>query len=101
VSEAIYDAELAPALLAIGKRCEELGIAFLVYVEYEPGEIGRTRCLPKDASLGAHIVDICAGTAPNIDAYILNLGRFCKDHNIDTGASMVMRRTFGKEAPDA
>lgn len=51
MSEAEYDAEIAPLLLAAAKRCEELGYPMVAVVEYEPGERGETRVLPESAGL--------------------------------------------------
>lgn len=33
-AEAFYDAEIAPALLAVVERCKELGFAFVAHVEW-------------------------------------------------------------------
>jgi hypothetical protein len=44
-AERFYDEEIAPALLEIGRKCEERGMSVVFLVEYEPGEIGETRRL--------------------------------------------------------
>lgn len=90
-NEEWYDAEIAPALADLAKRCNERGMAFIAAVEYEHGECGGTYFLTKDASLPMHMLNICARTAPNVDSYILNLRRHCEANGIDTGASLVMR----------
>lgn len=41
-NERFYDDEIAPALLALAKRCHERGMSFLSAVEYAPGSVGRT-----------------------------------------------------------
>ena len=47
--EAWYDAEIAPALAALARRCHERGMSFIAAVEYQPGDRGGTYCLTKDA----------------------------------------------------
>lgn len=42
-AEAVYDAEIAPALLKIVERCKELNIHMVAHVEWWPGETGITQ----------------------------------------------------------
>ncbi len=90
--EAWYDAEVAPALAALAKRCNERGMSFVATVEYEPGSRGGTYLLTKDAGLEMHMLHLCARTVPNVDGYIMGLHKFCATHGVDTGASFVMKR---------
>ena len=92
--EAWYDAEIAPALAALGKRCEDRGMSFLAVVEYAPDERGATYGLSQKAGLAMQMVYICSRTAPNVDAYMINLNRHCNELGIDTGASFAIR-AFG------
>lgn len=49
--EAFYDAEIAPVLLALCKKCQDRGLGFLAMVQYDPdGSVGRTVSLPANAS---------------------------------------------------
>lgn len=50
--EETYDAEIAPALLAVAKRCQELGFPMVASVEWEPGENGRTEFCPPTNETG-------------------------------------------------
>lgn len=90
MSEQWYDAEIAPALMKLAKRCEDRGVAFVAAVEYAPGERGTTAVMPQDAGLEMVMIRHCVHTAPNIDGYVLGLARYARDHGIDTGASLVM-----------
>ena len=90
--EAWYDAEIAPALLSLAQRCNERGMAFVAVVEYQPGDRAGTYMVGDDAGLAMHMVNMCSKTAPNVDAYIINLSRFCKSKGIDIGASLVMKQ---------
>jgi hypothetical protein len=90
--EAWYDAEIAPALAALAKRCNERGMAFVAVVEYQPGDRGGTYYLTKDAGLPMVMLNLCARTAPNIDAYIINLSRHAQREGIDTSGSFVMKQ---------
>lgn len=88
--EAWYDAEIAPALAELAKRCHERGMAFVAVVEYQPGDRAGTYYMTEHAGLAMHMQHFCAMTAPNVDAYVMNLKRHCKASGIDTRASMVM-----------
>ena len=89
--EAWYDAEIAPALAALAKRCHERGMAFVAVVEYQPGDRAGTYYMTEDAGLAMTMQHLCAMTAPNVDAYVMNLKRHCKEQGIDTGGSFALR----------
>jgi predicted oxidoreductase len=89
-NEEWYDAEIAPALAELAKRCHERGMAFVAAVEYEPGERGGTYYMTEGAGLEMRMLHICAQTVPNVDAYVLNLKRFTEREGIDTSASWVL-----------
>jgi hypothetical protein len=89
--EAWYDAEIAPALATLAKRCHERGMAFLAVVEYQPGDRGRTVYMTEHAGLEMQMVDLCAATAPNVDGYIMNLRKHCKAVGQDMSGSFVLR----------
>lgn len=93
--EAWYDAEIAPALADLAKRCNERGMSFVAVVEYQPGDRGCTYMLTEDAGLAMQMVGLCSRTAPNVDSYVISLRRYCKAQGIEVGASFVMR-AFGK-----
>jgi len=86
-NEAWYDAEIAPALAELARRCEERGMSFIANVEYQPGERGGTYTLAEDAGIDMRMVYICCQTAPNVDSYISNVRRMCKDKGIDISSS--------------
>lgn len=89
--EAWYDAEIAPALAELAKRCNERGMAFVAAVEYQPGDHAGTYMVGEDAGLTMHMISLCSRTAPNVDSYVMNLKRLCKARGIDTGGSFAMR----------
>ena len=99
MSEEFYDKEIAPTLLELGRKCEARGIAFLAAVEYKRGEIARTSTLPVDSGLAMQMLLCCAVAGTNIDSYFIALVRFCREYNIDTSQSMVMRLLTGPEGP--
>ena len=94
-NEAWYDAEIAPALAALAKRCHERGMAFIAVVEYQQGEYATMCQVGNDACLPVQMVKMCLQTAPNVDSYLINLARHCKAEGIDARTSMVMRRLLG------
>lgn len=89
--ETWYDAEIAPALEALAKRCNERGMAFVAGVEYKPDCHSGTYFLGARAGLSMQMLNLCARTLPNVDSYVINLSRYCKDHGIDATGSFVMR----------
>lgn len=97
--EAWYDAEIAPELAAIAKKCEERCVPFLAVVEYAPASgsgpartwhRGRTGFLPKDAGLEMVMLHHCVKMGVNVDGYIIGLRRYCKEEGIDTSASLFL-----------
>lgn len=89
--EAWYDAEIAPALAALAERCHQRGMAFLSVVEYQPGDRARTLYMTEHAGLAMQMVHLCAATAPNVDCYIMNLRKHCKEVCQDISGSFVLR----------
>lgn len=98
MSEAEYDAEIAPLLLAAAKRCEELGYPMVAVVEYEPGERGETRVLPESAGLPMLMLAMVAHHGTNVDGLLINLIRHCKKAGIDMSSSMFLSK-FSKDQP--
>jgi len=89
--EAWYDAEIAPALAALAKRCHERGMSFLAVVEYEPERRGGTYYLTEGAGLSMSMLQLAAHTVPNVDRYVMALRRHCKDVGQDMSGSFVLR----------
>lgn len=89
--EAWYDAEIAPALADLAKRCHERGMAFVAVVEYQPGDRAGTYYMTEDAGLQMHMLHLAAQTVPNVDRYILALRRHCKERGQDMSGSFVLR----------
>lgn len=89
--EAWYDTEIAPALAALAKRCHERGMAFVAVVEYEPGDRAGTYYMTEQAGLAMTMQHLCAMTAPNVDAYVMNLRRHCAKNGVNTESSFVLR----------
>jgi len=88
--EAWYDAEIAPALNSLAKRCHERGMSFVAAVEYQPGDRGGTYYLTEDAGISMQMIRMCAMTAPNVDSYIINLTRYAKANDVDVSSSMIL-----------
>ena len=89
--EAWYDAEIAPALAGLAKRCHERGMAFLAVVEYQPGDRARTLYMTEHAGMAMHMVSLCAATVPNVDCYVINLWKHCNAVGQDMSGSFVLR----------
>ena len=91
MSEAKYDAEVAPILLEAAKRCEALGLQMVAVVEYAPDERGETRVL-KDPSLPMLMLSMVAHHGNNVDGLLINLIRHCNEKGIDMRSSMFLNK---------
>ena len=78
--EAIYDAEIAPALKALSKRCAEVGMCFLAFVEWAPGEGGRTMCTTPEMGVGAKTVYSAMAAHGNADSLIIAMARYAREY---------------------
>ena len=90
--ERYYDEVIAPALMEVGRLCEERGIALVATVEYAPGERGSTMTLPEGAGLEMQILRMCANAGRNIDALMIGITRYCKANDIRTDSSIALTR---------
>lgn len=78
--EEIYDAEIAPRLLEIGKMCQERGLGFSAAVEYEPFSLGRTLALPGESSIAIRMVDAAVQAHGNIDSFLRAVIKYAHQH---------------------
>lgn len=95
--EQFYDEHIAPALLEIAKKCQDNGLSMVASVQFGPGaqDRGTTKVLQADASMAMVMVHNCAMAAPNVDSFMISLDRYCREHGIDTSASMYLSRFNG------
>ena len=87
--EAVYDAEIAPALMALAKRCEECGMSLVAEVEWNPDELagGRTIALAEGSSFAMRLVKLAADVKGNVDGLIIAL----RKHDPTGGGSVFLR----------
>lgn len=78
--EAFYDAEVAPVLSDLSKRCLKNGLSFLAVVEWEPGETGRTTALNVPRGFGMSVLEVAARTGDNVDSLIMALMKHAREH---------------------
>jgi hypothetical protein len=90
-TEAFYDSEIAPELAYLAKRCTDRGMSFVAAVEYAPGNHAGTYMMVEGACLQMEMIRMCSKTAPNIDSYLINLIRFCKENKIDFSGGLFLR----------
>jgi hypothetical protein len=74
--EAFYDAEIAPALAAIGKKCEDAGMSMVASVEWAPTEGGSTFVLAKGSSFAIRLVKLACEVRGNVDSMIIALRKY-------------------------
>lgn len=83
-NEEIYDTEIAPELLRLGQRCQELGMSFIACVEYDaPNQgIGRTEYHGpiKGVSAAQLLVHWAARCNGNVDSLFMAIDRHAKEH---------------------
>ena len=89
---AYYDAEIAPALFALGKACEERGITLLAMCQWAPGEGASTFCIPA-GQRDCHVrsVTYAMKARGNADLLFSAVSRAAKEH----GHSSAILYTLG------
>lgn len=98
-NEEIYDTEIAPALLKLCKRCQEVGMSFVACVEYDPTNHGYGRTefqMPDEAdklSAAQRLVHWAARAEGNIDRLFMTCDRHGKEH----GHSSVYLQLLGNK----
>lgn len=93
--EKFYDEVIAPALLEIGRKCEEAGLSFVAAVEYEQGEYGSTTTLRAGSGFGMRLVDLAVRANGNVDALMIALSRHAEEH----GHSSLVLSMLGRMEP--
>jgi len=84
--EEIYDAEIAPVLLGLAKKCAELQMAFIACVEYDPANegIGRTEFCPVDErgklSAAQRLTHWAARSFGNLDKLMIACDTHARKH---------------------
>lgn len=93
--EQAYDTEIAPELLRLAKRCQELGFpAFIASVEWDTGETGRTDMVSGGDSpshLKQQMVHWAARCECNVDRLIFAMLKHAEKH----GHSSVCLQVLG------
>ena len=93
--EKFYDAEIAPALAALGTRCHENGMSFVALVDWSPDNVAVTAQLAERASPQARWSRFAALCRANVDNLIVALVREASA----SGHSSICLRALG--VPDA
>lgn len=96
--EDIYDNQIGPELMKLATLCKEQGLSMLAMVEYDSAEcgVGITQQLADDASFRMIMNRLCMGAGINIDAFLVNLIRYCNASGIDISQSIFLR-TYGQK----
>lgn len=96
-NEAWYDAEIAPVLLELSRKCQaRKGVNFLAHVEYAKGDVGQTRWYdPESASISTHMAFWASASHGNIDKFLVAAMRYAKKH----GHGSVFLAALEKEFP--
>ena len=78
--ETFYDTDVAPAILAIARQCEERGLSFLTIIVWDPGEFGRTVSLCEGSGISIRLAYMVARAKGNVDAIIIALMKYGSEH---------------------
>lgn len=78
--EAFYDREIAPALKALGEKCQEVDFSMVAMVEWFPGETGRTMTVREGSSIVLKLVFWAAQALGNADLLIGQMIKGGKEH---------------------
>lgn len=90
--EAFYDAEIAPTLMALCKRCEANGMSFLAMVEWEPGRTGQTMGVREGASIALLMAFWSMQLLGNADALILKMMQHGANHGHNSAMLSLLER---------
>lgn len=93
-TERQYDEIIAPMLLAVAKRCEELGMSIVARVEWAPGESGITQNGIDGASIDQKLTHLAAHSHGNIDGMLIAAIK-----NFDCSQSVMLRNLVRKALP--
>ena len=74
--EAFYDKEIAPALMAVAKKCEDAGLSIVATVEWAPEGAGSTFVLAEGSSFAVRLVKLAAEVRGNVDGLIIALRKY-------------------------
>lgn len=99
-NEEWYDKEAAPKIRALLDEASARGMSGVVVIEYAPGHRGRSSRMGPHAGLAMKMQALCAAAGENIDGYVINLARHCREHNIDTSASIIMQHFGSTDSGD-
>lgn len=91
MTEAIYDAKIAPALKRVMEICAKEGMGMLAVVEFGKGEIGRSEVAPQGSCMEMHITRMAARCHGNIDALIMGIMKYARAH----GHSSIFLKQLG------
>jgi hypothetical protein len=88
--EAVYDNEIGPALVALAKRCEDVGMSLVAEVEWDGDQAlgGLTVTLAEGSSFAIRLVKLAADVRGNIDSMFIALR---KATTVDLSGSLFMR----------
>lgn len=78
--EKFYDDEIAPALAAIAKRCEDAGLSFAASVEWERGESGSTVSLQENSGFSTRMAAVASRCNHNADTLIWAIMDYGRKH---------------------
>jgi hypothetical protein len=91
-AENVYDEEIAPLLLEVGRMCEAHGFSFLAMVEWHPGETGITHTMQAGSGAAIRLADMAALSRGNFDSLTYAAMRYGKEHGHNSIVLSILER---------
>lgn len=79
MSELAFNDEIGPQLLAIGKRCEALGMPFVACVEYESGSFSTTSAQIAPTNIDMQVAYLAARYRCRLDDLLIAVARLIRE----------------------
>ena len=90
--EAFYDADVAPVLLELARKCETNGLSFAAMVEWAPEDTGETISLREGAGIKTIMAAFSIRSHGNADSLIGALMRHGKEHGHNSAYLHMLER---------
>lgn len=90
--EAFYDAEIAPVLMDLARKCEGADLSFLASVEWTPGKSGETMSVRAGPGIGTKMVLWAMQAKGNADTLIMRMMRHGKENGHNSACLHLLER---------
>ena len=82
--EQVFDSEIGPALLALAKKCEDLGMPFIAVCQYKNEGTSHTAYVPEGSDPLVRMAYYAAQSKGNVDTLVAAIRRDGEKHGHDS-----------------